>query len=316
MQTIWPALRNRLQPFDIRFARARWNTPDADFLDVDWLCNDSPRHHPDRATRPLLVLFHGLEGSSQSHYARAFAQSAGQAGWAYAVPHFRGCSGEINYAPRAYHSGDYAEIDWIMQRLRGEHAGPVVAVGVSLGGNALLRWAQEAGASASQWVRAIVSICSPIDLNACGQALGIGLNRVIYTPMFLQTMKPKALHKLAQYPGLFDEEALLRARTLYDFDNIFTAPLHGFKDAADYWQRASAKPHLHAIKIPTLLIQAKNDPFVPAHSQANLREISQDVTLWQPEHGGHVGFMAGHPPGHLRSLPQAVTGWLKHHLME
>jgi len=262
----------------------------------------------------LLILFHGLEGSSQSHYARAFAHCAEQQGWAYAVPHFRGCSGEINWAPRAYHSGDYAEIDWILQRFRKEHHGPIVAVGVSLGGNALLRWAQEAGTTARQTVQAVVSICSPIDLTACGHALGVGWNRRIYTPMFLKTMRPKALLKWAQHPGLFDKDALMAARTLHAFDNVFTAPLHGFKDVTDYWKRASAKPHLKALRLPTLLIHALNDPFVPAASVAKLDEVSGDVTLWQPASGGHVGFAAGSPPGHLHSLPQAVATWLHQHL--
>ena len=195
-----------------------------------------------------------------------FADVAARHGMAFAVPHFRGCSGELNLAPRAYHSGDHEEIGWILARLRAGHVGPLLAAGVSLGGNALLRWAGEAGAAAAERVAAVAAVCSPLDLAAGGQAIGRGFNRLVYTGMFLRSMKPKALGKLAQHPGLFDREALLAARDLYEFDNIFTAPLHGFRDTDDYYARASAKPHLHRIRIPALALNARNDPFVPAES--------------------------------------------------
>jgi predicted alpha/beta-fold hydrolase len=131
--------------------------------------------------------------------------------------------------------------------------------------------------------------------------------------MFLRTMKPRALAKLAQYPGLFDRERLLAARDLYDFDNVFTAPLHGFRDTEDYWARGSAKPHLRAIRVPALLLNARNDPFVPVWCLPAQDEVDDRVTLWQPEHGGHVGFPAGAPPGHVLTMPQAVLGWLHAH---
>jgi predicted alpha/beta-fold hydrolase len=292
------------------YRRERWTTPDQDFIDVDWL----PYAAPDQKTQPLLVLFHGLEGSSRSHYALAFAAYAQQRGWAYALPHFRGCSGEINLAPRAYHSGDYAEIDWILQRLRQQHSGPLLAVGVSLGGNALLRWGQEAGQSAASLVNSLAALCSPVDLAAGGWALGRGLNRLVYTPMFLRTMKPKALRKLQQHPGLFDREALESARNLYDFDNVFTAPLHGFRNTDDYWARASAKPGLHALRLPTLLVHARNDPFIPAWSLPAAQEVSHHVTLWQSAQDGHAGFAQGLPPGNLAYLPELVGHWLQQHI--
>ena len=199
-QTVWPALFSRSHDTaePIVYRRERHTTPDADFVDIDWL--DAPAGQG----AGLLVLFHGLEGSSRSHYALAFADWARRHGWRFAVPHFRGCSGELNLAPRAYHSGDYAEIGWMLDRIRasqGGGVGPVVAVGVSLGGNALLRWAQESGAQAERVVQAVASVCSPIDLAAAGHAIGRGLNRHLYTPMFLRTMKPKALAKLAQHPA-------------------------------------------------------------------------------------------------------------------
>lgn len=313
-QTIWAALyARRVAGERPHYRRERWDTPDGDFLDVDFLC----REHPSGATRTgrgLLVLFHGLEGSSRSHYAEAFA------GWArahdldFVVPHFRGCSGEINRAPRAYHSGDHAEIDWILARLAAWQArrgsGPVLAVGVSLGGNALMRWAGEAGEQAGARVAALAAISAPLDLTAGGLAMGRGFNRQVYTRMFLRTMKPKALAKWRQFPGLFDRQALMAARDLYAFDNVFTAPLHGFRHTDDYWTRASAKPVLGAVRVPALLVNARNDPFVPAASLPRRAEVASCVTLWQPAHGGHVGFATGRPPGHVGDLPLQVGAWL------
>ena len=264
--------------------------------------------------QPLLVVFHGLEGSSGSHYAEAFADVARERGWAFAVPHFRGCSGEINWAPRAYHSGDFEEIDWILRRFASQHHGPVLAVGISLGGNALMRWAAEMGAEARPIVAGVASVCSPLDLAASGWAIGRGFNRQVYTRMFLRSMVPKALQKLDQHPGLFDRSKLLAARDLHAFDNIFTAPLHGFKDADDYWERASAKPHLHRIAVPALALNALNDPFIPPASLPHAASVGGHVTLWQPAAGGHVGFPSAPFPGHVRAMPEAVSAFLAAHL--
>ncbi len=328
LQTIWPALyaRRTVGPAP-RYRRERWTSPDGDFIDVDWLQPDptvatAPAKNAEKASgaghgtrkgkeRALLVLFHGLEGSSLSHYAEAFADFAGEHGMDYAVPHFRGCSGELNWGPRAYHSGDHEEIDWILRRFRAQHTGPILVVGISLGGNALLRWVQEQGAQASQVVQAVAAVSSPIDLAAGGHAIGRGFNRQVYTRMFLNTMKPKALKKWAQHPGLFDRDALLQAKDLYEFDNVFTAPLHGFKNTDDYWARGSAKPRLAEIRIPALVVNALNDPFVPAVCLPLQSEVGANVTLWQPAHGGHVGFPQGALPGHVRAMPDAVGTWLR-----
>lgn len=284
------------------YRRERWSTPDGDFIDVDW--QDAP------PGAPLLVLFHGLEGSSRSHYALAFARYAKDHGLNFAVPHFRGCSGELNRAPRAYHSGDFEEIGWILHRLRQRSHRALMVAGVSLGGNALLRWAQEAGSLATGVASAVASISAPVDLTASGHAMGQGFNRWVYTRMFLNSMKPKAMQKLAQYPGLFSAQALLATRTLFEFDNVFTAPLHGFRDSADYWQKASAKPHLARIRVPTLLVNSQNDPFVPAASLPQTTDAGQYVQLWQPRHGGHVGFAQAPWPGHTHTLAEAVGHWL------
>lgn len=310
-QTIWPKLFARLHheaPPSLR--RERWDTPDGDFVDCDWL--QSAASGP----RPLLVLFHGLEGSSASHYSQAFASHAQQLGWGFAVPHFRGCSGELNRAPRAYHSGDHEEIAWMLAQLQARHDGPLLAVGVSLGGNALLRWAQEAGSAARRRVKAIAAISAPLDLAAAGTAIHQGLNRVIYTRYFLRSMVPKALRKLQQHPGLrVDAERLRRARSLIEFDDCFTAPVHGFADAQDYYQRSSAGTRLHQLRLPSLVLNARNDPFVPAASLPRPFNLGKaPVTLWQPDHGGHVGFPSGRWPASALGLPASVCAWLGAHL--
>jgi uncharacterized protein len=305
LQTIWTALGARPHVAAApAYRRERWTAPDGDFIDVDHVDATAPG-------APHLVMFHGLEGNSQSRYSIAFALAAKARGWGFTVPHFRGCSGVPNLAPRAYHSGDFEEIGWMLGRVRSLLGAPLYAVGVSLGGNALLRWAEEAGDGARATVRALAAISAPLDLAAAGRAIDTGFNRWVYARMFLKTMKPRALAKLALHPGLFDRERLLAARTLYAFDDVFTAPLHGYRDTPDYWARASAKPHLHTIRVPTLALNARNDPFVPGASLPAAHEAGRHVTLWQPPHGGHVGFASGPFPGDVRALPEAVLGWLK-----
>ncbi|MFL6706688.1 MAG: YheT family hydrolase [Massilia sp.] len=295
LQTIYPAVAIRVDGPPLR--RERWQAPDGDFVDVDFV-DGVPG-------RPTVVLFHGLEGSSQSHYAKALMAAVAARGWSGAVPHFRGCSGEPNLAPRFYHSGDAAEIDWVLRKLHGRASGPLYAAGVSLGGNALLRWLGEFQQQA-HLVDAACAVSAPLDLAQGGAALSSGFNR-IYTRMFLRTLKPKCLHKLEQFPGLFDRDAMLAAKDLYAFDNVVTAPLHGYRDTDDYWHRASARHVLHDITVPTLVLNARNDPFLPGqHLPAS---AAPAVTLEYTDHGGHVGFTAGAPPGQLDWLPQRILGF-------
>lgn len=297
LQTILPATVMR-RP-EVVYRRERWDTPDGDFVDIDFIDG-----HPDR---PFLVLFHGLEGSSASHYARALMAQVQALGWSGAVPHFRGCSGELNQAPRFYHSGDAAEVDWIVRRLAERKAGRrLYAAGVSLGGNALLRWLGESQHEA-EMVDAACAISAPLDLAAGGAALSRGVN-MLYTRHFLQTLKPKCLQKLAQHPGLFDRSAMLAARNLYEFDNVVTAPLHGYRDTDDYWNRASAKHVLPDITVRTLVLNAQNDPFLPGRYLP--RAASAAVTLDYPAHGGHVGF-ASSGLAALNWLPQRILHFLE-----
>jgi uncharacterized protein len=309
LQTIWGAkmAHTGYQAGWTAAHRERWLTPDGDFVDADWFypsAGDTPRG--------TLVLFHGLEGSSDSHYAKAFRGFAAANQVVLVVPHFRGCSGEINWAPRAYHSGDHVEIGWMLGqvKLRVSQSAPIVAVGVSLGGNALLRWAQEAGDAGASMASAVAAVSSPLDLTASGEAIGRGFNRWVYTRMFLKSMKPKAIVKLEQFPGLFDRGRLLAARDLFEFDDVFTAPLHGFSSTRDYWARASAAPRLSSIRIPALVLNAKNDPFVPFASLPLPSQLPSHITVWHPAHGGHVGFPTGGWPGHVHAMPHAVGHWL------
>jgi predicted alpha/beta-fold hydrolase len=289
-----------------RFERERWNTPDGDFIDVDRASDV----HENSADAPLVVLFHGLEGGSRSHYAGAFARECSRLGWRCAVPHFRGCSGEPNLLPRAYHSGDWQEIQWILRRFRGEAPrAPVFAVGVSLGGNALLRWLAE-DAAAGESVVAAAAVSAPVDLMAAGDALGRGFN-LVYTRAFLATLKQKGRQKLERHPGLFDGKAMLAARTLREFDDAVTAPLHGFRDCDDYWTRASAKPALGRIRVPTLLLNARNDPFLPHRALPAPRELPGAVRCDFSDEGGHVGFVTGPFPGRLDWVPRRVADFFR-----
>jgi uncharacterized protein len=297
LQTIYPAVCMDKPP--VTYRRERWYAADGDFVDVDFVDG--------KPGRPTVVLFHGLEGSSNSHYARALMAAVAARRWNGVIPHFRGCSGELNRAPRFYHSGDAGEIDWILRRLRLRARGKLYATGVSLGGNALLRWLGESQHEAD-FVDAACAVSAPLDLARGGESLGSGLN-MIYTRMFLKTLKPKCLAKLEQFPGLFDREALLSARDLYAFDNVVTAPLHGYKDTNDYWDRASAKHVLEDITVPTLVLNAMNDPFLPA--QHLPRKASPHVTLEYPSDGGHVGFVAGPFPGRLDWLPRKLLKFLE-----
>ena len=302
-QTIWPLL---IRPRPLPMRRERWDTPDGDFIDVDFV--DGP------PAAPLLVMFHGLEGSSSSPYATAAARACREAGWRLALPHFRGCSGELNRRPRAYHSGDSAEIDWVLRRLQAANQGRRVnAAGVSLGGNALLKWAGEQGPAAATVVNGVAGICAPLDLAACGHHLARGFNR-IYTRHFLNTMKVVSAARLKQFPGLFDEARMRAAANLWQFDDAVTGPVHGFAGADDYWARSSAKPWLKSIVVPTLAVNPKNDPFLPGHHLPRADQVGPGVRLEQPAEGGHVGFVSGSFPGRLDWLPQRLLHFFTHEI--
>ena len=282
----------------IAWSRERWETPDGDFIDLDWAGRDA------NLSGPLVALFHGLEGSSASPYARAIAAQALAQGWRCVVPHFRGCSGELNRLPRAYHSGDSAEIAWILEALSAK-AERLYGCGISLGGNALLKYLGEQGEMAA--VLKAAAISAPLDLAAAGRSLDRGLSREIYTRRFLKTLKKKTFEKIEKKMISADSSRLGNARTFWEFDDSVTAPLHGFLGADDYWARSSSGPWLGRIRVPTLVLNARNDPFMPESAldavSNMLRDIPSSVTLEFPRTGGHAGF-----PGRNR--------WLARHVLE
>jgi predicted alpha/beta-fold hydrolase len=297
-QTVWPALACPRPT--VQYRRERWNTPDGDFIDLDW--TDAPQTR----TSALVVLFHGLEGSSGSHYARALMHATHRRDALGVVVHFRGCSGELNRLPRAYHSGDSAEVDWVLRRLRSRVGDclPLFVVGVSLGGNVLLKWLGEQGAQA-RWIQGAVALCPPQDLHAGAVALSGGFSRM-YARNFLGSLRRKSLMLAQRHPGLLDPDRISGARDFFDFDEHVTARLHGFASAMDYWQRSSCRQFLGGIRVPTRVINSLNDPFLPAASLATPKEVSPDVTLDYPRHGGHVGFATGAPPGRLDWVPDTL----------
>ena len=253
LQTIWGPVFRRVRRPALR--RERWSTPDGDFLDLDWLEGDSL----------LVVILHGLEGSSASHYSRGLLREAAALGWRAVVPHFRSCSGELNRGRRLYHAGETSDLDWVIGRLvEQEPATPLGLVGVSLGGNVALKWLGERGEGAPAQVRGAATISTPFDLTACAESLDRGLNRPLYTARFLRSMKAKVWAKRRLYDGLVNVTAALRARTFAVYDRLATAPINGFADERDYWTRASSGPYLARVRRPCLLINAANDPFIPA----------------------------------------------------
>jgi predicted alpha/beta-fold hydrolase len=299
LQTIYAALRPPARP---ALQRERWDTPDGDFIDVDFAGAAG-------ATR-LAVLFHGLEGNSDSHYARALAAHASATGWRIAIPHWRGCSGEINRKPRAYHSGDSAEADWLLRRFSSINP-RLYAIGVSLGGNVLLKWLGERGAGAQSLVMRAAAVSAPIDLPAAAHTLDAGLNRLFYTRAFLATLKPTSLARLEVFPGLYDAARVRAARSFREFDGLVTAPLHGFRNVEHYWSEAASGPWLERIRVPTLLLNARNDPFLPEQALlAAARKAAPCVVLEFPRAGGHAGFIGGPFPGRHAWLPQRIFQFL------
>jgi uncharacterized protein len=328
LQTIWPLLLRDSPSWLLRsgialpaYRRERLETPDGDFLDLDWLGaakGDAPEGTrgvgaacagcPPMAA-PLVVLFHGLEGSSRSHYARALMHAVAECSWHGVVVHFRGCSGEANRLPRAYHSGDSAEVAWVLKALSQRY--PVLyAVGVSLGGNALLKYLGEQGPSAIPDAAAAVSV--PYDLAAANANLSHGIGR-LYSRHFLRSLIPGTLAKALLFPtqpGLNLPDVIRSARTLRDFDEAVTAPLHGFAGADDYYARSSCAQYLGGITIPTLLLHAANDPFLPASAIPHASQLPACVQMEVSARGGHVGFVSGGLPGQLDWLPQRLLAHL------
>ena len=286
LQTLWGPLLRRLRKPALR--RERIETPDGDFLDLDWLAG---REH----SAPLVVVLHGLEGSARSHYVVGLLRGLETMGWRGLVVHFRSCGGEVNRSRRLYHSGDTEDLEFMVGGLLArEPQVPLGLVGISLGGNVLLKWLGELGERVPASVAAAVAISTPFNLAACAAVLDRGLNRRLYTANFLSTMKAKLDQKAHLYRDFLDLPAARRAQTFAEYDRLVTAPLNGFADEQDYWARSSSAQFLPGIRRPTLLINALNDPFMPASA---LPRAEVAASRWLEadfvEQGGHAGFLEG-----------------------
>ncbi|WNG60885.1 alpha/beta hydrolase [Archangium gephyra] len=266
--------------------RERWELPDGDFVDLDSF--DGPQG------APHVVTLHGLEGSSRSGYIAAILRGAAERGWGATAINFRSCSGEPNRLARSYHSGDIGDALSVIKHLRARLTGPLFAAGFSLGANVLLRLMEETGDNSL--VDAAAAVSAPFDLGACADTLdGPGPFQLLYRERFLRTLKNKAREKLRRFPGVFDGAAMERAHTIRGFDDAVTAPLHGFRDATHYYAEASSGPRLHAIRRPTLLLSAKDDPMIPPSTHPRDVESNPALHAVITERGGHVGFVAGGP---------------------
>jgi len=288
-RTLWGRFFRRTPPLATRVER--WNTDDGDFIDIVRL--DAP------AGAPHLVMLHGLEGTARSHYVRGMFLEAAQRGWAADLLLFRGCGAELNRAPRFYHSGETGDLDAVARKLlAADSSAPFLLAGVSLGGNVLLKWLGELGEAAHARVVAAAAVSVPFDLARASRHIDRGFSR-IYQHHFLRSLRKKALAKLDRYPDLASRERVEFARTLYDFDDVVTAPVHGFSGADDYYARSSSIRFLSSIRVPTLLLSAVDDPFLPREVLDQVRRVVADnprVEIEFVPKGGHVGFVSGQNP--------------------
>jgi predicted alpha/beta-fold hydrolase len=280
-QTIWPALfRYIAKP---AYRRERIELCDGDFIDIDWCGNDN--NDP-----PVAILLHGLEGSSDSQYIRGLVKALSDMGWRCAAINFRGCSGELNRLPRSYHSGATDDLDEIIRLLVRRYPDSVLqAVGFSLGGNVLLKWCAETAHNCP--LNAAVAVSVPYRLAVASKKLDNGqVFSRLYRWRLLRSLKNKALKKIQHGRLNMDESYIHSIKSLYDFDDLITAPLHGFKDADDYYRIASSYSKLNNIQIPVLLLHAADDPFMDSRVIPETAVEDNSIRLELSPHGGHVGF--------------------------
>lgn len=304
VQTLWGKFARRAPRLPTRVER--WSTPDNDFIDV-------LRLDPPSSGVPHLFLLHGLEGTVHSHYVSGLLSVASARGWGADMLIFRGCGTEPNQAPRFYHSGETGDLTFAVDRLLAEYPDvDLIMCGVSLGGNVLLKWLGERAEAVPERVKAAAAISVPFDLERGSRYISRGFSRV-YERHFLRTLRRKAEVKLRRYPDLFDSVALSRAGTLYEFDDAVTGPVHGFRDAHDYYSRSSSLHFLSYIRRPTLLLSARDDPFLPPAVLDEVAEVARKnscLTLEITKGGGHVGFVHGSPWRPLYYAEQRVSEFL------
>ncbi|MCS2151386.1 hydrolase [Scandinavium goeteborgense] len=307
LQTMLPRLIRRKVLFTPHWQRLE--LPDGDFVDLAWSEDPNQARH-----KPRLVVFHGLEGSLYSPYAHGLIHAAQQRGWLGVVMHFRGCSGEPNRNQRIYHSGETEDGTWFLSWLRREFGEvPTAAVGYSLGGNMLGCLLAKEGDNTP--LDAAVIVSAPFMLEACSYHMDKGFSRV-YQRYLLNLLKANASRKLKAYPGTLpvDLKRLKSVRRIREFDDLITSKIHGYADAIDYYRQCSAMPVLSQITKPTLIIHAKDDPFMDHHSIPAQEELPANIQYQLTEYGGHVGFVGGtlrHPEMWLeKRIPAWLTRWL------
>ncbi len=263
----------------LNIKRQRLELADGDFIDCDWVGGDGP----------IVVVLHGLEGSIHSHYIQGILQALSAHNYRAVVMHFRGCSGTPNRLARAYHSGDTQDLAALIAHLKQHHPHtPLYAIGYSLGGNVLLKWLGEEKEAAP--LSAAVAVSVPYQLASCVAQLNQGMLKM-YQHRFVQQLKLKMAQKISMQQLAHLQHHLEKISTLHEFDDKITAPLHGFKDAIDYYTQSSCYAFLKHVSIPTLLLHAMDDPMIPPHVIPDARDLSQAVTLERSKHGGHVGFI-------------------------
>ena len=295
VQTLWGKFASPEPPVVAR--RETWQTPDGDNVVV-------MRANPEAAEAPRFVLFHGLEGTERSHYVPSLFRAVAQRGWAADMLLWRSCGGTNNRAARFYHSGETEDASWFLHTLASRYpSAPLVACGVSLGGNVLTKLLGDTRIPLPSTLRAAAAVSTPFDLERGSRHISRGVSS-LYEMWFLRSLREKALEKASRYPALFPRpDVIARIRTLWEFDDLITGPLHGFDGASDYYTRSSAKHFVGSARLPLLLLSAADDPFLPSDVLDDVRERARSNALVHTEfvtHGGHVGFVTGDSPRRLR----------------
>jgi len=295
-QTLWPGLIRR--PVEIELTTERLTLPDGDFIDLAWTKGNSEK---------IVIVLHGLEGSIDSSYARGMLSAIHKKGWRGVFMHFRGCSGEHNLMDRSYHSGETGDLRFLVETLRERHPeATLVAVGYSLGGNALLKYLGEY--KDNSHLKAATAVSVPYVLSNSATKLERGFSR-IYQRHLLNRLVDKTLSKFQGRQAPVDIANINKWNTFKSFDHHITAPIHGFKSGVDYYEQSSSRQYLDKITTPTLLIHSRDDPFMSIDAIPRQDDLSESVTLELSNHGGHVGFVSGNTPWN-------ATYWLEERIPE
>ncbi|MGB5261920.1 MAG: hydrolase [Gammaproteobacteria bacterium] len=296
LQTLYPSLFRRRRPPPLK--RERLELPDGDFLDLDW-------------TTPTggacVLVLHGLEGSIESHYAGGLLKRLAGDGYHAGLMYFRGRSGTPNRLSRSYHSGETGDLEFVVQHLHSRYPQqPLSVIGFSLGGNVLLKWLGETGTRAG--IHQAIAISVPFDLDAAARQLDRGISR-LYRNHLLGRLRAAVRIKAGAHPPPWPLERLDELRSFHAFDDAITAPLNGFRGVDDYYTRASSRQFLRQIRVPTVILQSADDPFLPPSALPQADDLGPDVILELSPHGGHVGFIAG-------NRPFSPHSWLEQRILE